>query len=87
MPLYRCTPDTFRIAQLKWSSGARPGSKVGTPIFETENVRKKNPHLSARPTYAGLPRMARIVTVGLSVLYVELYYSTVLRTFRYYIRT
>jgi hypothetical protein len=36
-----CTPDTFRIAQLKWSSGARPGSKVDTPIFETENMRKK----------------------------------------------
>jgi hypothetical protein len=38
----RSTPDTFRLAQLKWSSGAQPaGSKVGTPIFETEKAREK----------------------------------------------
>jgi hypothetical protein len=33
--------DNLRIAQKKWLNGARPGSKVDIPIFETENVRKK----------------------------------------------
>jgi hypothetical protein len=52
------------IALEKWLNGARPGSKVDIPIFETENVRKKNPVFFTHHAQSGLPRMARIPDDG-----------------------